>query len=184
MRHFALYRRVALIGILGSILSFCPVGNAAAEREKPTVETRLGVADVDRILHSYWRTAQAREELERYRRSQAFREKQLEISELEREVSSQRFWFLKRQGVTEEIQEKRRELELLAEKEKERSREREKEAIEEIRMDIENVAGSMGRELELTAIFDSNTPYIIFVDRYGTGISDVTNAVINSLNAR
>ncbi|UCD56681.1 MAG: OmpH family outer membrane protein [Candidatus Hydrogenedentota bacterium] len=158
--------------------------SVVAEGKKPTIETRLGVADMEQVLHSYWRTPRVRAELERYKTSEEFRKKQMEVARLERELAGQRFRFFHRSRVSERIREERNELDAMAEKEAERAREREKEAIEELMTDIRRAAESIGREQQLTAIFDSNAPHILYLNPYASAVNDVTDEVIESLNSR
>lgn len=160
----------------------CPA--ALAEARKPGEEIRLGVADIERILESYWRTSRVEAELERYRTSEEFRKKQEEVARLERELSGRRFALFRDRQKSREIQEKRDELRAMAEKEARRTREREKEAIEELLTDIRRSAESIGREKQHTIIFDSNTPHILFLDTRFTEVNDVTDEVIENLNLR
>ncbi len=182
MHHFGLYRSFVLICIVG--LAVCPLGRgtAYAEEKKPIEATSLGVADVDRILSEYWRTPRVKEELERYRSSREFQQRQQELAELERELGGRRFAFFQRQRATAELQQKRNELQALAEKDSQRIREREKEAIERLIADIRMSAEAIGSERQLTAIFDSNAPHILFIGRYGGQVDDITESVIEDLN--
>ena len=157
---------------------------ALAETRKPSEKIRLGVADIERILQDYWRTSRVKTELERYKTSEEFRQKQKEMARLERELPNRRFAFFRDKQTSQEIQEKRAELRDMAKKEAKRTREREKEAIEELLTDIRRDAESIGREKQHTIIFDSNTPYILFLNTRSKEVDDVTNEVIESLNSR
>jgi Skp family chaperone for outer membrane proteins len=158
--------------------------SAAAEVKRPGEEVRLGVADVEHILHSYWRTPRVRSDLERYKTSEEFRQKQMDLAKMERELARRRFAFFQDRQANSAIQEKRKEIREMAGKEAERAREREKEAIEDLLTDIRKSAESIGREKQHTVIFDSNTPHILFLNTYSTEIDDVTNEVIEELNSR
>jgi Skp family chaperone for outer membrane proteins len=184
VHHFGPYRNAVRAAVAGCALWLFFCAATSAKEEKPRVETRLGVADVEQVLRNYWRTPRVRAELERYKTSEEFRRKQAEVAELERELAGQRFWFLRRKQVTEEIQAKRNELKSMAEKEAERTRERENEAVEGLLTDIRGVAAAIGREQQLTVIFDSNTPHILFLNTRGSGTSDVTDALIEKLSWR
>lgn len=155
-----------------------------AEGRKPSEKIRLGAADVERILQSYWRTSQVKAEIERYKTSEKFKQKQEEIARLERELSTRRFAFFRGRRADQDIREKRDELRKLSEKEAQRVREREKEAIEELMTDIRRSAESIGRESAHTMIFDSNTPHIIFMTTDFDRIDDITDAVIDDLNSQ
>lgn len=159
-------------------------GFAAAEEKTPAVETRIGVANIEKILDDYWRAPSVKREVERYKTSEEFREKQREIEELDRELAGQRFRFFRRQQTTREIEDKREELRTLADRDAERAREREEEAIEGLLNDVREVARSVGHEQALTAIFDSNAPHIIFLNTDASGMSDVTNVVTEKLNSK
>ena len=103
---------------------------------------------------------------------------------LEREFANRRFTFFQRNRLRREIQDKREELKAMAEEETRRARGREREAVEELMTDIRRSAESVGRQKQLTVIFDSNTPHILFSNSYATEITDVTGAVIENLNFR
>ena len=157
---------------------------ALAKEKKATIETRLGVADVEQVLDGYWRTPRVRAELERYKTSEQFRKKEMEMDRLERELSGRRFGFFGRSLRNEKIRQKQSELKALAEEEARRVRGREKEAVEELLADIRRAAEAIGRERQLTAIFDCNTPHILFLNTNTETTEDVTNEVIENLNLR
>lgn len=159
-------------------------GFAVAEEKTPAVETRIGVADIEQILDNYWRTPSVKHEVERYRTSEEFQEKQREIAKLDRELADQRFRFFKRQQTTRKIQDSREELRALAAKDAERAHEREKEAVEGLLTDVRRAAESIGRDQALTVIFDSNAPHIIFLNTDASGMNDVTDVVTEKLNSR
>ncbi len=157
---------------------------AVAEARKPREEIKIGVADIEQILQNYWRTPRVKAELERYRTSEEFRKKQEEVAGLERELASRRFALLLDRRAGTEIRQKRDELRAMAEKEAARAREREQEAIEELLTDIRRSAESIGREKDHAAIFDSNTPHILFLNAHVNDIDDVTGEMIENLNSR
>lgn len=184
MHHFGPYHSIVRACIAAFAICLCMSAEASAEVKRPAEEIRLGVADVERILQGYWRTPRVRADLEQYRTSEEFRQKQNELSRLERELASRRFTFFQRNRLRREVQEKRKELQAMAEKETGRTREREREAVEELMTDIRRGAEAIGRQKQLTVIFDSNTPHILFSNTYATGIDDVTDSVIQNLNFR
>lgn len=156
---------------------------AVAEAREPSEEIRLGIADVEQILHRYWRTSQVKAELERYKTSEEFKRKQEEVARLERELPGWRFPFFRERQTSEEVRKKRDELRQMAAKEVRRAREREKEAIEELLTDIRRSAESIGRENGHTVIFDSNMPQIVFIGTDLEKVDNVTGAVIDGLNS-
>ena len=158
--------------------------NALAEPKESDKATLFGVADVERILQSYRRTARVRAELKQYQTSEEYRRKQEEVTGLERELSNQRFSFFRDRRANKEILKKRDELSRLAEKGARQTREREKEAVERLMTDIRRSAETMGRQNGLAVIFDSNTPQIVFMTTRFGKIDNLTDAVIEDLNSR
>ena len=183
MHHFGSYRAMARTCAAGFAAWLLMGAGALAEAEKPGKETLLGVADVERILNEYWRTAQVRAELDRYKISEDYRQKQEEAARLERELSDRRFAFFRDRRANKEILERRDELSRLAEKEAARAREREKEAIEQLLTEIRRGAESIGRQNGHAVIFDGNTPHIVFMATQPGKVDDVTDAVIHNLNS-
>jgi len=175
---------LARICIAGLAVSLTMCAGAYAETREPSEEIRLGVADVERILQSYWRTPRIRAELERYRTSEELRQKQEELARLERTQSGGRFSFFRDRREDRALREKREEIEELAEKDAQRAREREKEAIEQLMTDIRQSAESIGRDSAHALIFDINTAEILFVGPRFMETNDVTDAVIDDLNFR
>ena len=139
---------------------------------------------MDRVLQNYWRVPPVRAELERYRISERLQEKQTEVARLERELAGHRFRLFERGRLAQQLEEKRSELETMAEKESERTREREREAIEELLTDIRRATEPIGRERQITIVFDSNTPQMLFLNPHASATIDITDAVIENLNWR
>ncbi|GAB4342472.1 MAG: hypothetical protein Kow0099_20040 [Candidatus Abyssubacteria bacterium] len=139
---------------------------------------------MDRILNEYWRTMHVKEQLKRYTASEEYRQKQAEIARLEQQLESQRFWFLRRRQPPDEIERKREELKALSAKEAARAQERENEAVEDLLIDIRETATEAGRNHELTVIFDRGMPEILYVDTSSDALMDVSDMIIESLNAR
>lgn len=73
-------------------------------------------------------------------------------------------------------------MQALAEKDSQRTRERERDAIERLLADIRTSAAARGRERQLTAIFDSTDPHILFIGKDSDHIDDITESVIEELN--
>jgi Skp family chaperone for outer membrane proteins len=182
VHHFGPYRDFARICILGLALCLFLGADVSGEVKGPLEEIRLGVADVERILAEYWRTRRVKAELEQYRTSEEVRAKQRELDSLERETVGRRFTFFQRNEPSEDVLRLRAELQALMEKEAQRSREREKEALEGLLSDIQRSADAIGQRQQLSIIFDSNTPHVLYVDRGKDGIDDVTNMIIQDLN--
>jgi len=182
--HFGLYRRLVRICLTGCVLVPFLCGGALAEEERTTVETRIGVTDVQRVLQNYWRVPRVRAELEQYRISGRLREKQEEVAELERELASQRFRMFQSGRLARQLEEKREELEAIAEEEGGRIRERERETVEQLLIDVRKAVEPVGRERQITVVFDSNIPQILFLNPQAGGTIDVTDEVIENLNWR
>jgi hypothetical protein len=125
-----------------------------------------------------------KEELERYKTGDGYRQKQAEVARLEQELESQRFWFLRKRQPMDEIDRKRKELKAIAEKEAARKRERETEAVEGLLIDVREAALEPGRGYGLTVIFDSGMPEILYVNTSSDAVMDVSDSIIQSLNAR
>lgn len=169
---------------MGVALLFLVPSGALTEVNGPSEKIRFGVADVERIIREYWRTPRMRAELDRYRTSEEYRQKQAELARLERELGDRRFSFFQRGQDRRLIQRKRDELRKIAEKETRRVREREEEAIESIMTDIRKTAEWAGRDKELTIIFDSNTPHIMYSSEQSAEVDDVTDSMITNINFR
>ena len=184
MHHFDSYRRIVRTCIAGCTLWLLLCTGTAAEEEKATVEIRIGVADVEQVLQSYWRVPRVKAELDRYRISPRLREKQAEVARLEQELAGHRFRLFQRGRLAEQLEQERDELKKLADEERGRTREREKEAIEELLTDIRKAVETIGRDRQLSVVFDGNTPEILFLNPQGEATIDVTDAVIENLNWR
>jgi len=182
VHHFSPYRGFARICIVGLALCLFLRADASGEVKRPLEEVRLGIADVERILDEYWRTPRVKAELEQYRTSEEVRAKQRELDSLERELAGRRFAFFQRNQTSEDIKKLRTELQALTEKGAQRSREREKEALEGLLSVIQRSADTIGQRQQLTIIFDSNTPHVLYLDRGNDGIDDVTDVIIQDLN--
>ena len=184
MYHFGSYRRIVRTCITACALWLVLCGDTPAEEEKTTGETRIGVVDVERVLQNYWRVPRVKAELERYRFSERLRETQAEVARLEQELAGRRFRMFQRGRLAQQLERKRKELEAMVDEEGGRAREREKEAIEELLTDIRKAVEPAGRERQITVVFDSNTPQILFLNPHAGATIDVTDTVIENLNWR
>jgi Skp family chaperone for outer membrane proteins len=184
VHHFGLYRRIARALLAGATVLFLLSVDSSAEERPRTEEIKIGVADVEQALQRYWRTPRVRADAERRRTSEEYRQKQAELDRLEREITARRFAFFRANQSDPAVREKQQELQELADAEAVQARAREKQAVEELLSDIRRAAETVGRENQYTVIFDSNTPYVLFVGAGDTGIDDVTEPVIDQLNFR
>jgi len=184
VHHFDSYRRIVRTCIAGCALWLLLCAGATAEEEKATVEIRIGVADVERVLQSYWRVPRVKAELDRYRISPRLRDKQTEVARLEQELAGRRFRLFQQGRLVQQLERERNELKAMGEEESGRAREREKEAVEELLTDIRKAIEPIGHERQIAVVFDSNIPQILFLNPYGGATIDVTDEVIENLNWR
>jgi len=134
----------------------------SAAGDQPAEEVTVGVANVRYLLDHYWRFAPIRAALERQKVSQEYRQKQMELTQAEQELASQRFWFLPRKADDERLQAKKNELDAIARRDALKVREREKQAIDELSLDIERATEKAAENQSLSFIFDAITHISFF----------------------
>jgi Skp family chaperone for outer membrane proteins len=157
-------------------------GGIPAAGDQPSDEVTVGVANVGYLLDHYWRVSPVRAALERQKVSEEYRQKQMEVTQVEQELASQRFWFLPRKTDDKKLQEKQNELDAIARRDAQKVREREKEAIDELSLDIERATEEAAESRGLSFIFDANDPYILFLNIHPKDDDDITEDVMELLN--
>lgn len=185
MYHFRhIYAPTRAWGVASLVAAvFLLVAVVSALGQETDTEIRIGGANVERLLGQYWRTPRVRAELESQKVSKEYRQKQMDLTRLEQEEADQRFWFFSRKKESEKIQEERSELQAMAVKETERARKHEGEAVDELMMDIRKATETTADRRQLSVVFDTNSPYILFFNPNSENSSDITEEVMNALNA-
>jgi Skp family chaperone for outer membrane proteins len=184
-KYICSFGKIRLAAFLGLLMLFSTgISPAPGQENEPEPETRIGVANVERLLSQYWRTPNVRDGLERRKVSEEYRQKQMEVARLEQELSDQPFWFFSRKREIDEqkVREKRNELEVIAAKEAEKVRGHEGEAIDELMVDIKRATEAAAQRRQLSIVFDSNSPHILFLNLNAGNNSDITDEVMQMLN--
>jgi Skp family chaperone for outer membrane proteins len=180
--HFKHNRTLIKAGI-AACLVWLPLVFSISARGETTVQTKLGAANVERILNRYWRVSEIRSSLARHKKSDEYAQKQMEVARLEQEEANQRFWFFPRKKDSDRIRAQRAELEAVAAREALQFQKQEREAIDELTMDIKRATESVALRQGFSVVFDSNSPHILFLSATaGDGGGDITEEVIRELS--